>query len=315
MVAMETSVFTVMFTDMKGFTSLTSGLSRKETDYLLSAQTSIITSLAKHHKGRVVKNLGDGHMILFGSPTNAVLCGLRIQDAIAKHNARAKVATIELRIAINSGEMTAKHGDVFGEPVNIASRILGVTKPGEVYFAESVYLSMNKKEIIAEKAGEHELKGVPEKIQLYRALREPVEHRGVGLLRLRPVHAVVEFFRKKPLRHYAGAARGALGAHARLALFAGVMLFLVAGQVVTLDGSRLLLGKRDNVKGVQSDEIAPLFPSITPEPSDESVVPTVTPMPTGIERPTPTLTATPTPTPRESLFFGRGRKWKRNDDD
>jgi hypothetical protein len=59
---------------------------------------------------------------------------------------------------------------VFGEPVNIASRIEALAGPGEVLFGESVWLSMNRAEVRAEDSGERQLKGVPEPIRVFRLL-------------------------------------------------------------------------------------------------------------------------------------------------
>ena len=75
-------------------------------------------------------------------------------------------------MGINSGEVSIKNGDVFGEPVNIASRIEGIAEPGEVYFTDSVYLAMNKNEIPSAEVGKRHLKGIAEMVTVYKVLRE-----------------------------------------------------------------------------------------------------------------------------------------------
>jgi len=170
---METKALTIMFTDMKGFTSMTSFHSRNQTTQLLGAEERIIESTTRHFKGRVVKNLGDGHMIVFDSPTNAVLCGTRIQRLVSKYNSNTSPSErFELRIGINSGEVSLDEKDIFGEPVNLAARVMGGTPPGEVYFTEAVYLGMNRNEIEIAEVGTKTYKGIREKINVYKVIQD-----------------------------------------------------------------------------------------------------------------------------------------------
>jgi adenylate cyclase len=146
---METRILTIMFTDLKGFTERTSTQSREELGYLLEVQDELVRPILEKYKGTVIKTIGDAFMVTFESPTNAVHCGVEIQQGIVDHNARNEAEHhLHMRMGINSGEVSIKNGDVFGEPVNIASRIEGIAEPGEVYFTDSVYLAMNKNEIL-----------------------------------------------------------------------------------------------------------------------------------------------------------------------
>ena len=79
---------------------------------------------------------------------------------------------IEVRVAINTGEVEVRGNDVFGETVNIAARIEGITEPGEVYFTHATYLSMNKAEVPTSEVGERRLKGIDEPIRVYRVIRD-----------------------------------------------------------------------------------------------------------------------------------------------
>jgi class 3 adenylate cyclase len=170
---METKNLAIMFTDLKGFTEKTSIYSRKQINYLLELQDDIVRPIIKNHNGEVVKTIGDAYMVTFESPTNAVLCGMRIQEALSAHNANSpSIEHLVMRIAINSGEVNIKNNDVFGEPVNVAARIEAIAEPGEVYFTESVYLSMNKNEIPTADVGHRHLKGIPEEVKVYQVIRE-----------------------------------------------------------------------------------------------------------------------------------------------
>jgi len=163
-----------MFTDMKGFTTLSSTQSRAQLQHLLDLQDSLMRPVFKLFGGRVVKTIGDAFMVVFESPTNAVLCGMKIQENILNHNAIAPSSDqFEVRIAVNAGEVSINaDGDVFGEAVNIASRIESISEPNEVYFTESVYLSMNKNEIPTADVGERHLKGIPQAVKVYKVLQE-----------------------------------------------------------------------------------------------------------------------------------------------
>jgi len=162
-----------MFTDMKGFTSRTSVGSRKQVDHLLDLHDKLIRPIFAQFGGSIVKTIGDAFLVTFESPTDAVLSGMRIQRVVMKHNAATGLEDkFEIRIAINSGEVQIKNGDIFGEPVNIAARIESIAEPNEVYFTEAVYLSMNKNEIPSAEIGQRHLKGIPEQVKIYKVLKE-----------------------------------------------------------------------------------------------------------------------------------------------
>lgn len=170
---METKHLSIMFTDMKGFTERTATQSRQQLQHLLELQDNLIKPAISLFRGEIVKTIGDAFMVSFNSPTDAVLCGMKIQENVINHNALAPADDrMEVRIAINSGEVNVKDDDVFGEPVNIAARIEAIAEPNEVYFTEAVYLSMNKNEIPTAEVGRRKLKGVPEEIKIYKVLSE-----------------------------------------------------------------------------------------------------------------------------------------------
>ncbi|MDD5302739.1 MAG: RDD family protein, partial [Elusimicrobia bacterium] len=123
--------------------------------------------------GHLVKTIGDAFLMTFESPTNAVLAGVAVQEALAKLNeGRAAGDRLEIRIAINAGEVNLMENDVFGEAVNITARIEGIAEAGQVYFTEAVYLAMNKAEVPSSEIGLMQLKGIPEKIRVYKVRRE-----------------------------------------------------------------------------------------------------------------------------------------------
>lgn len=178
---METRNIAIMLTDIKGFTSKTAGFSRAETQELLSKHRELVLPVILKFHGRLVKTIGDAFLVAFDSPTDAVICGVEIQVVLKDHNAdKSHGEKIEIRIAINSGEVAIHDdGDIYGDAVNITSRLESIAEAGEVFFTEAVYLSMNKKEVPSSEIGYRQFKGVAEKIKVYRVLREvPVGKQG-----------------------------------------------------------------------------------------------------------------------------------------
>ena len=129
----ETKNLTVMFTDIKGFTKKTSLKEREDIERFLDLHEKLVTPIFKEYKGRVVKTIGDAFMVVFESPTNAVLCGMKIQDMLKDYNSDPKnEERVEIRVAISSGEVHIRGNDVFGEAVNIASRIEGIAEANDI---------------------------------------------------------------------------------------------------------------------------------------------------------------------------------------
>ncbi len=169
---MRTETLAIVFTDIKGYTAAVSAQTHQENERMLKVMAAVVTPVVRAFDGRVVKTIGDAYMLVFRSPTDAVNCALAIQDRLHLHNQNKKNGDgIHIRVAINLGEVRVHRGDIFGEPVNIASRIETVTPADEVYVSEAVYLTMNRTDIPIERIGEYDLKGIPEPVTVYRAKR------------------------------------------------------------------------------------------------------------------------------------------------
>ena len=171
---MKTANLAIVFTDIKGFTERTSRQTHEENQRLLRTHHELLAPLFNAFGGRIVKSIGDAFLVTFESPTQAVLSGVAIQDRLWEYNRTAPESDqLHVRVAINVGEVRVEAKDVFGEPVNIASRVEGIAEPGEVFFTEAVYLSMNKAEVPSQEVGAYELKGIPGKIRIYRVPKGP----------------------------------------------------------------------------------------------------------------------------------------------
>ena len=136
---------------------------------MLRLHEALVLPVFRAYRGRRVKSIGGTLLVTFESPTDAVLCASAVQDRIWEWNKGVpEWDRIKVRVGVNVGEVRLEKGDVFGEPVNIAARVLGLADAGEVLFTEAIWLSMNRNEIEADDGGYQELKGVPEPVRVFR---------------------------------------------------------------------------------------------------------------------------------------------------
>jgi adenylate cyclase len=171
---MKTANLAIVINDIKGFTERTSRQTLEQNQTLLRTHHDLLAPVFRAFHGKIIKEIGDAFLVTFESPTQAVLAGVALQDKLWAHNrSRAGDDRIDVRVAINCGEVRLENNDVFGEPVNIAARVEGLADAGDVYLTESVYLAMNKAEVPSEEVGLFELKGIPGKIRVFRVPHAP----------------------------------------------------------------------------------------------------------------------------------------------
>lgn len=163
---------TILFTDIVGYTDITSQSTRDESAAMLRDYNRLMLPVISAFGGRRVKSIGDAFLVTFRSPTDGVRCAMALQDTAFEYNrGRTEGTALHIRASLSLGEVRLDRGDVFGEPVNIAARIEGVTPADEIYFSESVYLAMNKAEVPSEAIGKQTFKGIPEPVSIYRVPR------------------------------------------------------------------------------------------------------------------------------------------------
>jgi len=173
MAGATTRNLTILLTDIEDFTPKTSRKTRADILRMLEEHKGIVLPVLEGKGGRLIKTIGDAFLVVFDSPTDAVLAGVEVQRMLREHNAhKLGDDRLDVRIAINAGEVTLADNDVFGEPVNITARINGIAEAGEVFFTEVVYLAMNKMEVPSSEVGLLQLKGIAEKIRVYKVVPE-----------------------------------------------------------------------------------------------------------------------------------------------
>src|ERR1700722_14243775 len=131
-------------------------------------------SIAEHH-GKLVKTTGDGFIAIFDSPVEAVRCSIVIQQNLVGRNASLPTHyRIEYRIGVNLGDVIIEPDDVYGDGVNIASRLEGIADPGEVYISGGIYEQIKHKLVCGyESLGDRKVKNITDPVRVYRVLPDP----------------------------------------------------------------------------------------------------------------------------------------------
>jgi formylglycine-generating enzyme required for sulfatase activity/class 3 adenylate cyclase len=131
-------------------------------------------SIAEHH-GRLVKTTGDGFIAIFDSPVEAVRCGIVIQqNMIGRNAALPKHHWIEYRIGVNLGDVIIEADDVYGDGVNVASRLEGIAGPGQVFISGGIYEQIKHKLVCGYEAlGDRRVKNITDPVRVYRVLPDP----------------------------------------------------------------------------------------------------------------------------------------------
>ena len=151
----------IMFTDVVDFTALM-GNDEQKTFEILNKNRQIHKPIISEFNGRWIKELGDGVMASFNTVSEAVMAAIKIQKVCNTAN------EFQLRIGIHQGEVVFENDDVFGDGVNIASRIQATAKPGCIYVSQSVHNNIsNKKDIITKFIKEETLKNVKDPMRIY----------------------------------------------------------------------------------------------------------------------------------------------------
>lgn len=129
-----------------------------------------IDPLVARHDGRVVKLTGDGALVEFASVVDAVECALLIQRRMARQEEeRPDERHLRLRIGVNLGDVVVEDGDIYGDGVNIASRLEAVAEPGGVVVSRTVVDHVRGKlDADFRPIGLRRLKHVPEPVAVYR---------------------------------------------------------------------------------------------------------------------------------------------------
>jgi formylglycine-generating enzyme required for sulfatase activity/class 3 adenylate cyclase len=127
------------------------------------------------HYGRLVKTTGDGFIAIFDSPLEAVRCAIVIQQNMSGRNTSLpRDHWIEYRIGVNLGDVIIEEDDIYGDGVNVASRLEGLAAPGQVYISGGIYEQIKNKLVCGyESLGDRKVKNITDPVRVYRVLPDP----------------------------------------------------------------------------------------------------------------------------------------------
>ncbi len=140
---MERRLAAIVATDMAGY----SRLMEADEDGIISRQKAhrreLIDPEIERNRGHIVKTTGDGLLVEFASAQDAVRSAIDIQTGmVQRERGRPEDERIQYRVGINIGDVVFDDGDIFGDGVNVASRLEGLAEPGGVCVSDSVYQTL-----------------------------------------------------------------------------------------------------------------------------------------------------------------------------
>jgi TolB-like protein/lipoprotein NlpI len=167
----ERRLAAIMFTDIVGYTSLTQSDERQAME-VLKRHNDILRPVFQRHRGKEVKSIGDSFLLEFASALDATSCAVELQTRLHDYNASTEPDwRFSVRVGVHLGDVIHGDGDVFGDAVNIASRIEPLAAPGGICVSEEVYAQVrNKADVSFEKLESRPLKNVNQQIGVYRVV-------------------------------------------------------------------------------------------------------------------------------------------------
>ena len=129
---------TVMMTDVVRSTALRRARGDLDADDILGLQAGIVNDKVREFGGWVRKSLGDGFLVSFPSTVAAVRAAAAIQSALHEHNAADPQHAVEIRIGIHTGQVTERDGDLHGQAVHAAARVMAEAIGGQILTSEQV---------------------------------------------------------------------------------------------------------------------------------------------------------------------------------
>ena len=151
---------TVLFTDIVTSTARSAQVGDRRWKDLLDQHDTLIRPELERHRGRLVKNTGDGILATFDGPARAIRCAQAIATSV-------KSLGIEVRAGLHTGEVELRGEDVTGMGVNIAARVMDAAGPGEVVVSSTVKDLVAGSGLRFADRGTHDLRGVPGEWRLF----------------------------------------------------------------------------------------------------------------------------------------------------
>ena len=158
----------ILYTDVAGYSRLT-GEDEDATHRTLSKYLDIVSGAIDSHRGQVMHYAGDAVLAKFEAVADALSSAIDIQNAISSRNEKLPdERKVEFRIGVNLGDVIEDRGDIYGDGVNVAARLEGLSEPGGICVSEAVRSAVGKKLGIDFRfIGEQEVKNITEPVRAY----------------------------------------------------------------------------------------------------------------------------------------------------
>jgi class 3 adenylate cyclase len=190
----------ILFTDVANFSGLVE-TDEKRTLTLVQRDLKLISEMCHRMGGDVLKNTGDGCLVAFSSVEAAVGCAIKIQRLVAhERNRMPPEEILHHRIGIHLGDVYFGRGDVLGNGVNIAARLLAEAEPDGICISQTVYdLVKHRRDVKAINIGPRELKHIREAVQVYRVIVRAFEQEEGEAAKEEPAPDVAATVKSKPV--------------------------------------------------------------------------------------------------------------------
>lgn len=151
----------IMFSDMMGYTAL-----MQENEQLAKSKRrrlkEVLETAVARHNGKILQYYGDGALSMFNSAIDGVKCAIEIQQTLQQE------PKVEVRIGIHTGDISIEDETIYGDGVNLASRIESLAVPGSIFISEKVYDEIsNQENLTAREMGYFELKNVIKPVRIF----------------------------------------------------------------------------------------------------------------------------------------------------
>ena len=169
-VRVERRLAAIMAADIVGYSRLIEANEARTLNSIRTLRSQVTDPLLADYRGRVVKLMGDGAIVEFGSVVDAVACAVALQQAVTVNQAEVSPdRRIVFRIGINLGDVVVEGNDLLGDGVNIAARLEELAEPGGICITDTVKRQLaGKSDFGFEDAGECTLKNIAQPVQVFR---------------------------------------------------------------------------------------------------------------------------------------------------
>src|ERR1700738_4706015 len=172
----ERKLAAILAADVAGYSRLMGADEEGTLARLKAHRRELIDPKIAEHRGRIVKTTGDGLLVEFASPVEAVRCASEIQKAMReREGSLPEDQRIEIRVGINLGDVIIDEDDVYGDGVNIAARLEALADPGSVVISSAVFEQVRDRvDESFEDLGDQQVKNIARPVRVYRLAQLPM---------------------------------------------------------------------------------------------------------------------------------------------